>query len=117
MTEYATSRRRKSFDLERAYHERVVAEGAQSGEHAGSDMPATHVRRYASDAVCHDAGAFHKGGIKCWTQAPFRGKGPDPRGFLHHDTDGVPIVTSRKEIAEVVARTRDTNNPLIWDGD
>ncbi len=117
MTSYTTSKHR-GFDFERAFHDRVIEEGGGSAVGEGPVSPVSQVRRYEANHVDNrDEGAFAKGGIKIWSQEPHKGKGPDPRGFRHHDSDGVPIVTSRREINEVVARTRDTNNPLIWERD
>lgn len=112
------TKQRRGFDMERAFHDRVIADGGGHRESASPASPVMQVRRYESNHVDQrDPGAFAKGGIKCWSQAPHKGQGPDPRGFKHHDKDGVPIVTSRREIDEVVARTRETNDPLIWERD
>lgn len=117
MTEYARSKTAQGFDYEKAFHAQLASEGAKPSEYAGPDSPATHIRRYAADAVSHEAGAFHDGGIKVWSQAPWKGPGDDPRGFKHHDKDGVPIVTSRAEVDEVIARTREHATPLTWERD
>lgn len=108
----------QGFNMERAFHDRVMEEGGGPAVGAGPASPVGHVRHYEANHVDNrDAGAFAKGGIKIWSQEPHKGRGPDPRGFQHHDNDGVPIVTSRREINEVVARTAETNNPLIWERD
>ncbi len=118
MSLYRRPKRTAVFNHDDAFQERVRAEGGREREYAGPDVPVAHIRRYASDAATDDPSAFHEGGIKHWALAPWRDKTkPDPRGFQHHDDDGVPISCSRKEIDEVVARTRDHATPLMWERD
>ena len=71
--------------------------------------PAAQIPAYHNDDLVPG-----QGGIKVWSQRPHRREGPDPRGFKHHDTDGIPIVRSKAEIKEVEARTADTLDPIRW---
>ncbi len=73
----------------------------------GRQLPACRVRRF-------DSGG---GGIKLWSRRPHTGPGPDPRGFTQHDVDGVPVVSSRREIDEVEGTTSYTDDPLEWSDD